>query len=121
MALVLSASFLGDWFVAQSSIPIPGPAVGLCLLFSFLIVTGGPNAELEGIVDYSIPWMPLLFVPSGVGVIVAIGLLVEGWIAILSAVVLGTAVTLVVCGVLAQRTLRTIDRRSEAAPAGQRA
>ena len=109
-ALLAVLAILGDAFAATTGWPVPGPAIGLALLSAAFARQGRPSPGFERLFDLAAPWFPLFFVPSAVGVISHLGLLSVAWLHVASAIVLGTAVVLVVTGQLAQTLLTTADR-----------
>ena len=111
LALVLGLLFLGEIATALVDAPIPGAALGLALLAASLVIQGGPSAELEGLFAGVAPNAPLLFVPAAAGIVANLDLLALFWVQVVAAVVLGTAVTLLVAGLCAQALLR-LERRA---------
>ncbi len=111
IALLLLCQLLGEVLVVWSSQPIPGPVVGLVLLFFGLGLRGGIPEGLGRVVDGLLAHLSLLFVPAGVGVMLHIAMLREEWLAISLALVLSTVVTIAVTGVLMTALIRWVERR----------
>jgi holin-like protein len=57
---------VGELLHASLGVPLPGPVIGMALLTLVLARRPSPNVEraASGLLDY----MPILFVPAGVGV-----------------------------------------------------
>jgi holin-like protein len=72
---------------------------------------GGADAASARLFDISSPHFTLFFVPAAVGIAASGDLLAQAWLPIAVAVVLGTAATIAVTGMLAQHLLRVLDRR----------
>ena len=58
----------GEIAVIAFGLPIPGPVVGMALLFVSLIVRGSVTEELGSTANGLLRHLSLLFVPAGVGV-----------------------------------------------------
>ena len=79
-----------------AGIPLPGPVVGMALLFLTLLIRGrapeGLNHTAQGLLTH----LSLLFVPAGVGVMMHLHLVGEEWQAISAALVGSTVLTIMV-------------------------
>jgi holin-like protein len=114
IALLLVCQLVGEVFVVWSRLPVPGPVVGMSLLFAGLMLRGGIPEGLGPLVDGLLAHLSLLFVPAGVGVMLHIAMLREEWLAISLALVLSAVVTIAVAGALMSGFIRWIEgRRSE--------
>lgn len=111
ITLLLLCQLAGEVIARLSGLPVPGPIVGMALLFAGLLVKGGLPEGLEKVGTAFLSHLSLLFVPAGVGVMVHFHLLAREWLAISVALVLSTAVTIAVTGWVMQRLAR---RRGEA-------
>lgn len=96
LTLILVCQLAGETFVVWSGLPVPGPVVGMVILFAGLLVKGGLPDGLAQVSDALLTHLSLLFVPAGVGVMLHIGLLGDEWIAISTALVASTLVTIAV-------------------------
>ncbi len=105
-AILLSLQLAGEALVRAVSSPLPGPVVGLALLFLWLVVKlplpQATNETADGILKH----LSLLFVPAGVGLVQQLPLLRdEGWkllIVILISITVSLAATAVTFAVLAK-------------------
>ncbi len=111
IALLLLCQLVGEVFVVWSGLPVPGPVVGMALLFVGLALRGGVPEGLGRVVDWLLSNLSLLFVPAGVGVMLHIAMLREEWLAISVALVLSTVLTLVVTGLLMTALIRWTERK----------
>lgn len=93
---LLVCQFLGEFAARALGLPIPGPVIGMVLLFAVLLARYGgeglPDKPLSHVADTLLGNLGLLFVPAGVGVMLYLPLLARDWPAILAAIVIGTAV-----------------------------
>jgi holin-like protein len=114
VGVVLALTVVGDTVAAWLAIPVPGAAIGMLMLASLFAVRGGADPASSRLFDAAAPHIPLFFIPAAVGVIASADLLARAWLPIAVAIVLGTALTLVTTGALAQLLLRGIAKRPSA-------
>lgn len=100
LTLLLMFQLAGEVIVQFFGLPVPGPVVGMALLFATLVVRGGVPDSLRSTASNLLQHLSLLFVPAGVGVMVHFARLGEEWPAIVAALVVSTFVTLAVTGLL---------------------
>jgi putative effector of murein hydrolase LrgA (UPF0299 family) len=96
LTLLLSCQLAGEILVRLAHLPLPGPVLGLVLLFAILVVRGGPPLPVRDTALGLLAHLSLLFVPAGVGVITHIDRLRAEWLPLLAAVLASTALTIVV-------------------------
>lgn len=75
---------------------IPGPVIGMALLFLFLAMRRGPSHELQKTSQDLLQHLSLLFVPAGTGVMLHLHRLQDEWLPILLSLLVSTAATLAV-------------------------
>lgn len=95
-ALLLGFQLLGEALAHLSHLPVPGPVLGMALLFLAWPALGRWQQRLEALADTLLLNFGLLFVPAGVGVMVHAHLLAQWWGPLLLAVLAGTVGTLAV-------------------------
>lgn len=100
LTLIFCCQLAGEVTTRTTGIPIPGPVVGMVLLFCFLLVRGGIPENLAKTADGLLSNLSLLFVPAGVGVMLHANLLGKDWLAIGLALILSTALTIIVTALL---------------------
>ncbi|MGF1643712.1 MAG: CidA/LrgA family protein [Thiotrichales bacterium] len=96
LTLLLVYQLVGEVAAQLLRLPIPGPVVGMLLLFVTLIFRGEASASLRTTANGLLRHLSLLFVPAGVGVMVHGDLIAAEWLPIIAALVGSTALTLVV-------------------------
>jgi holin-like protein len=96
LTLLLCCQLVGELFVVAVGLPVPGPVVGMALLFAGLLVAGGIPDELATVADALSNNLSLLFVPAGVGVIVHFALIGTDALPITVALVVSTLLTIAV-------------------------
>lgn len=116
LLLLLVFELLGEVVVRLTSLPLPGPVVGMFALLGMLILRGRSWPELDAAATTLLSHLSLLFIPAGVGVILHFQRLGAEWLPLLAALILSTVVTLAVTVSLLDYLLRRGVRR----PAGTR-
>jgi holin-like protein len=94
--LLLLFQLVGEVLVTWLQLPLPGPVVGMLLLFIALVVRGAAPQGLRDMSNTLLQHMMLLFVPAVSGVLIYAKRVGEEWLPILVATVGGAAITLVV-------------------------
>jgi holin-like protein len=112
LTLLLVFQLLGEIIAQTLTLPIPGPVIGMALLFAALTVRGGPSAELRGTAQGLLQHLSLLFVPAGTGVMLHFQRVADEWLPLLVSLLASTAITIAVTA-LALRTLAGHAQRSE--------
>lgn len=73
IAALLLFQLIGESLVFLTKLPVPGPVVGLVLLFCALqlgrSMGRGPFPRIEGVAEALLANLGLLFVPAGVGIV----------------------------------------------------
>lgn len=102
IALLLLFQLIGESIVFSTGIPLPGPVVGLILLFAAMQLCKtmgfGLFAEAETAADGFLANLGLLFVPAGVG-IVALWSELQSQAGILLAILVASAILTLVATV----------------------
>lgn len=107
LAIVFALAAMGDSLVDIFELPVPGAALGMIMLAGFFSWRRGPGTSMAGLFDGMAPHLPLFFVPAAVGIVASAELLSQAWVHIATAIALGTATTIGVTGLIAQRLLRS--------------
>lgn len=97
-ALLLACQLAGELIAKAAALPVPGPVIGMAILFCGLVVRGKVPAGLGSAAGALLDHLGLLFVPAGVGVMTHTALIALHWRPIAAALVAGTALTIVVAG-----------------------
>jgi len=113
---------IGEAIVYLSGLPVPGPVIGMLLLFIGLRLRGAIPKALDTAATGLLQHLSLLFVPAGVGVMLHFGRVANEWGAIAAAILLSTllaiAVTAVVMRALIARSSAVDGEGTGAAPGG---
>jgi len=110
----LAGEFVQKFF----ELSIPGPVIGLILLLSVLLLKNKYNRspstferELVSSCESLLNYLPLLFIPVGVGVVMHLTLLEENLILVITIIILGTLLTLGITGFIMERLLKEDDQK----------
>jgi putative effector of murein hydrolase LrgA (UPF0299 family) len=104
--LLLGCQLVGEAAARATALPVPGPVLGMALLFGWLALRGrmrplgAPVEEtpLGAVATVLLGNLSLLFVPAGTGVVQQGGVLLRNGAGLVVALVVSTALTLVVTG-----------------------
>lgn len=107
LTVILFCQLTGEIITRLAKLPVPGPVIGMVILFCGLVLRRGMPSDLETVGGFLLRYLPLLFVPAGVGVVTNLDLLLRSWAPIASAIIVGTIVTIAVTGLV----MRFLNRR----------
>jgi holin-like protein len=96
VTLLLIYQLIGEFSVLLLRIPVPGPVLGMILLFLTLILRKGSGESLDSASSALLSHLSLLFVPAGVGMMVHFDRIANEWLPISVALVLSTVLTMAV-------------------------
>ena len=117
---LLVFQLVGEVISRGLNLPLPGPVVGMALLFFALVVRGGRVPEgLEKTAVGLLRHLSLLFVPAGVGVMMHVHLLKQEWPAISAALVVSTVVTIAVTALVMAGLAKLAGDTAEEGEEGQ--
>lgn len=113
LTLLLGCQLVGEVVVAYFGIPVPGPVVGMVLLFIGLLVRKGVPAPLQQTASGLLSHLSLLFVPAGTGVLLHVALIQEAWLPIGVSLVASTLIAVAVTALAMVWFERLAGRPSE--------
>jgi len=102
ITLLLICQLAGEVLVRLAHLPVPGPVLGMAILFIGLVIRGRVPSELDTVSGSLLRYLSLLFVPAGVGIVSNLTLLSQALLPIAGAVTVGTLVSLGVTGLVMQ-------------------
>lgn len=108
-SILLVFQCLGEGVAFVTGVPVPGPVIGMLLLFASLLLWPRLNATLEAAAAELLNHLSLLFVPAGVGIVVAAGSFSGQWLAIVAALVASTLLAMAATALV----LRALSRAEE--------
>ena len=98
LTLIFCCQLIGELLVSFTGLPVPGPVIGMLLLFAGLLLHGDLPQDLGRVADALITNLSLLFVPAGVGVMLHLKLLGDELLPISIALVASTLITIAISG-----------------------
>lgn len=96
LTILLIYQLVGEVIVRGFGLPIPGPVLGMALLFATLIARKGAGDGLRNTANGLLQHLSLLFVPAGTGVMLHFQRLADEWLALLIAVAASTMLSIAV-------------------------
>lgn len=96
VTLLLIYQLIGEFSVLWLRIPVPGPVLGMILLFLTLMLRKRSGESLDSASSALLNHLSLLFVPAGVGMMVHFDRIANEWLPISVALVLSTVLTMAV-------------------------
>ena len=105
-AVLLVFQLLGEIVAQGLGLPVPGPLVGMLLLFAALLVRGRLPDELRDTANALLRNLMLLFIPAVTGVMLHFERVGREWLPFLGACVLGVVVTMAVTALVLKTMLR---------------
>ncbi len=116
---LLGCQLVGEVVVRSLGLPVPGPVLGMVLLFGVLSVRRpGPESGTLRVADGLLRHLQLLFVPVTVGIMVHAAAIKEQWVPITGGLVLSWAAGLVTVAGLATLLVRRRSATAGTAPGG---
>lgn len=113
ITLLLVYQLVGEVAVRLAGLPIPGPVLGMVMLFLTLLIRGRAPDAVGQASSALLSHLSLLFVPAGVGMMVHFGRIAEEWLPITLALLLSTIITMVATALIMQVTSRWFARPLE--------
>ena len=111
--IILLFQLMGEFFQKFFEFSIPGPVIGLIFLLSVLLIIKKINKKYEAFetnlvisAENLLSYLPLLFIPVGVGVVMHLSLLEENLVSVLLVIVFGTLLTLALTGYVMEKLLK---------------
>jgi holin-like protein len=98
--LLLICQLAGESIVRAVEIPVPGPVLGTVLMLAFLALRKSVPESLDRTSHDLLANFSLLFVPAGAGIILHVQRLEAEAVALLTALILSTALTIAVAALV---------------------
>lgn len=106
LLIILFISCIGELFNYFIPLPIPGSIYGMILLFVLLCCGVIKLSQIKETGKFLIDIMPILFVPSAVGIISQIEQLKSIWIQIIIITIVTTFIVMGITGLVTQLLIR---------------
>ena len=105
LTVLLVYQLVGEIVVVAFRLPVPGPVVGMALLFVSLMIRGSVSDDLRDTAQGLLRHLSLLFVPAGVGVMAHLNRLTDEWLPISVSLVFSTLLTIAVTAIVMRALL----------------
>lgn len=100
LATLLVFQTIGEGLAYAFSLPVPGPVIGMVLLFIYFLLKKGAAEKLAPVSLELLKHLSLLFIPAGVGVMVHAQRVAAEWLPIAAALLASTIVSIAVTAVV---------------------
>jgi holin-like protein len=115
LATLLVFQCLGEGVSYLFKLPVPGPVIGMLLLFGFLMLRPQAADAIEPTALELLRHLSLLFIPAGVGIMVSAGKVRGDALAVVVSLVVSTTLAIAVTALVT----RALLRRQRNEPAAQ--
>lgn len=112
-ALLLLCELIGRALVSQFSLPIPGSVVGMVLLLGGLLIYGEVPTGLAQVSEFLLRSLVLIFLPASVGIYFLRDLSPRDWVVLMTAMIIGTLISLTLTALLLNRLIRRNSAKQE--------
>lgn len=115
LTLLLIYQLIGEVLTRSLKLPIPGPVLGMTLLFISLVLYKRVPAALETASNTLLSHLSLLFIPAGVGLMMYFDAIAKEWLPILVTLVLSTLISMAVIALTMQLLMKIFKPKAEPA------
>jgi len=110
--VVLIISYIGELLNFFIPLPIPGSIYGMVLLFVLLCTGVVKLHQIKDTSAFLIDIMPMLFIPSAVGIMAELDQLTDIWVEVIIITIVTSVLVMAVTGLTTQALIR-LKRRKE--------
>ena len=116
--LIFFFQLVGEFIQKFLELSIPGPVIGLFLLLIMLLLSKKKyykipvnfQINLINSAESLLNYLPLLFIPVGVGVVMHLSLLEDNLVPVMLVIIIGTLLTLAVTAFVMERLLKVVNK-----------
>ena len=116
--VILFFQLVGEFIQKFLELSIPGPVIGLFLLLIMLLLSKKKyykipvnfQINLINSAENLLNYLPLLFIPVGVGVVMHLSLLEDNLVPVMLVIIIGTLLTLAVTAFVMERLLKVVNK-----------
>ena len=115
--IILLFQLIGEFIQKVFELSIPGPVIGLIFLLSVMLIIKKINKQDTGFetklvnsAENLLTYLPLLFIPVGVGVVMHLSLLEENLVPVILVIIIGTLLTLALTGFVFEKLLKDYNQ-----------
>ena len=111
LTILLIYQLIGEILSQYTGLPVPGPVVGMVLLFLTLLLHGSLTESMEHSSVAFLCHLSLLFVPAGVGIMIHFQRIANEWMPITIALILSTLITMTLSALIMMGMNRLVAKR----------
>lgn len=110
ITILLIYQLVGEVSVLYLALPIPGPVMGMILLFVTLMVRRKTPESLNTAASMLLSHLSLLFIPAGVGMMVHFERIGNEWLPISIAIILSALITFISTALMMRSCTRLLKK-----------
>jgi len=111
--IIILISFIGELLKYLLAFTIPASIYGMILLFLALECNIIKLESVKACSTLLIEWMPLMFVPAGVGLLKSWDVLKTIWMQVMIITIISTILVMGVSGLVTQKVIRSKKRKEQ--------
>jgi holin-like protein len=116
--VILFFQLVGEFIQKFLELSVPGPVIGLFLLLIILLMNKKNyykipinfQINLINSAENLLNYLPLLFIPVGVGVVMHLSLLEDNLVPVMLVIIIGTLLTLAVTAFVMDKLLKEVNK-----------
>ena len=116
--VILFFQLVGEFIQKFLELSVPGPVIGLFLLLIILLMSKKNyykipinfQINLINSAENLLNYLPLLFIPVGVGVVMHLSLLEDNLVPVMLVIIIGTLLTLAVTAFVMNKLLKEVNK-----------
>ena len=116
--VILFFQLVGEFIQKFLELSVPGPVIGLFLLLIILLMSKKNyykipinfQINLINSAENLLNYLPLLFIPVGVGVVMHLSLLEDNLVPVMLVIIIGTLLTLAVTAFVIDKLLKEVNK-----------
>lgn len=115
ITLLLIYQLIGELTARWFKLPIPGPVLGMALLFISLILYKRVPEALEAASTALLSHLSLLFIPAGVGLMLYFDAIAKEWLPIIVTLIFSTLISMAVIALCMQSLMKVFKPKADSA------
>jgi len=119
ITLLLVYQLAGEVCVRLAGVPVPGPVLGMVMLFITLVIRGRTPDSVGQASSALLSHLSLLFVPAGVGMMAHFHRIEAEWLPITLSLLLSTVITMAATALIMQASSRWLAGRRNSGQGGR--
>ena len=113
LTLLLIYQLSGEVIIRGFKLPIPGPVLGMALLFISLVLYKRVPEALDTASNALLSHLSLLFIPAGVGLMLYFDAIAKEWLPIIVTLIFSTLISMAVIALSMQFLMKVFKPKTE--------